>query len=59
MFYKKEGENYFEAETVCLPNGKILTTENRENKDGWIWYDKQPQDFIDFQNNELNKHVIK
>jgi hypothetical protein len=59
MFYKKEGENYFEAETVCLPNGKILTTENRENKDGWIWYDEAPKEFIDFQSKQLINNQIK
>lgn len=59
MFYKKEGENYFEGLTVNLPNGKVLNSENRENQEGWIWHDEPPQDFIDFQNNELNKYAIK
>lgn len=55
MFYKKEGDNYFEGLIINLPDGTVLTSENRKNKDGWIWHDEPPMDFIDWQTNNLNE----
>lgn len=51
MFYKFENGKWESGLIVCLPNGEILSEQNKVNLDGWEWMDEQP---IDFQNNSLD-----
>lgn len=49
MFYKKDNNgNWFKGSKVHLPNGVILTEENKQSIDGWEWYDTAPQEYIDY-----------
>lgn len=51
MFYKKEEiEHWQTANIVNLPNGQVLTSENRENDYGWIWYDEEPIEYTEWYN---------
>jgi hypothetical protein len=59
MFYKKDentGEWYFGNE-VHFPDGIKITSENKLTKDGWVWYDEPPQEYLDWletQQNHIN-----
>lgn len=49
MFYKKEIDgNWSKGSKVILPNGEILTEENKKSVDGWEWHDTAPQEYIDY-----------
>ncbi|MEX0595716.1 MAG: hypothetical protein WD512_04380 [Candidatus Paceibacterota bacterium] len=46
MFYKKVDENWLKGLNINLPNGIVLSPQNKQNIDGWMWYDEPPLDFI-------------
>jgi hypothetical protein len=42
MFYKFENNEWFTALEIHFPDGTILNSSNRTEKDGWKWHDVQP-----------------
>ena len=46
MFYKKINGEWFSGLQINLPSGVVLNASNKENKEGWIWYDEPPLEFI-------------
>jgi hypothetical protein len=57
MFYKFDGEKWWNAQVIALPSGEILSPENKQNLDGWKWHDEPPQDYLDWletQQNHIN-----
>ena len=46
MFYKKINGKWYKAKTVNLPSGEVLTAQNKENNEGWEWYDEPPKEYI-------------
>lgn len=46
MFYKKIGNKWYTGSRINLPNGKLLDKNNKENSEGWEWYDEPPADFL-------------
>ena len=45
MFYKKENDNWLRGLNIHLPSGEVLTPENKQDIDGWEWYDEAPIEF--------------
>lgn len=45
MFYKYENEQWWVGKEIHLPNSDILTENNRENSDGWQWFDEEPIEY--------------
>lgn len=45
MFYKFENGEWLSGNTVHLPDGTILNSENKEFKDGWFWSENEPEDY--------------
>jgi len=45
MFYKKINGEWFSGLQINLPSGVVLTSSNKENQEGWIWYDEAPLEF--------------
>ena len=44
MFYKFENGEWISGNTVHLPDGTILSKDNKESKEGWFWSDEPPYD---------------
>jgi hypothetical protein len=42
MFYKFENNEWLTALEIHFPDGTVLNSDNRIEKDGWKWYDEQP-----------------
>lgn len=53
MFYKNESNEWLTALEIHFPDGTISNKDNRIDKDGWKWYDVQPYENLDIQENEL------
>jgi hypothetical protein len=56
MFYKQDentGE-WYSGNEVHFPDGKKITSENKESRDGWEWHDEEPEDFKNKNNTENN-----
>jgi hypothetical protein len=51
-FYKKEGEIWFEAKRVNLPDFTTLDCTDGEpeikEKDGWVYLKERPDDFVEY-----------
>lgn len=45
MFYKKQNDEWLKGLTIHLPNGEVLTPDNKQDIDGWKWYDEAPIEF--------------
>lgn len=61
-FYKQVNADWFHAKfEVVAPNYTLSRKSHEEigaaeNKEGWIWYDEAPQEYIDWV--ESQKQVI-
>ena len=51
MFYKFENGKWESGLLIYLPNGEVLSVDNKINSDGWEWMDNPP---LGFENNSLN-----
>ena len=50
MFYKLDNDGkWWDATVVHLPNGVILSPENKISVDGWSWLDEPPIGWIEQQ----------
>lgn len=50
MFYKlDDNSKWWDATIVHLPNGVILSPENKISVDGWEWLDEPPIGWIEQQ----------
>lgn len=45
MFYKLENGKWLSGSTVHLPDGTILSKDNKVDRDGWFWMDSPPEGF--------------
>jgi hypothetical protein len=52
MFYKyiENLDTWSVSNEVHFPDGTILNSENRAEKDNFIWHDEPPQEYLDFIN---------
>jgi hypothetical protein len=51
MFYKIDENtgDWHVGNEVHFPDGIKLNIENKQLKDGWVWYDEPPQEYLDWQ----------
>ena len=56
-FYKKvsDSEWWFAPNFVYHKDYTLEREGNREPIDGWEWHDKAPIEYIEWENNEINK----
>lgn len=45
MFYKKENDNWLKGLNIYLPSGVVLSSNNKQDIDGWKWYDEPPIEY--------------
>lgn len=57
MFYKHEPGGWMSCSVVKLPTGEILNEENKISLDGWEWHDEPPQEYIDWQESQINNSL--
>lgn len=49
QFYKLEDSgNWLIANKVYLPSGTVLSVDNKISEDGWVWYDTEPQEYLNW-----------
>ena len=59
-FYKFDGENWYYAPHFVYAKDYVLEKDgNREERDGWKWYDTPPQEYLiwKFNNENQVKHL--
>ena len=51
MFYKywEEAETWTAGNEIGLPNGEILTKDNKKEVDGWKWHDTPPAEYLQWK----------
>ena len=55
-FYKFDGENWYYAPNFVYAKDYILEKDgNREETDGWKWYDTPPQEYLIWKFNNENE----
>ena len=55
-FYKFDGENWYYAPHFVYAKDYILEKDgNREEVDGWKWYDTPPQEYLIWKFNNENE----
>ena len=42
MFYKFDNGEWLKGNKIYFPDGTILSSSNKIEKDGWQWYHEQP-----------------
>jgi len=59
MFYKKEKINeeivWKTAKQIQFPDGTIINKDKIINRDGWVWYDEAPQEYLEWKKLEEEK----
>lgn len=58
MFYKKiEKGDWIKAPKVYLPNENktVLSEDNKQSLNGFEWYDEDPQEYLDWEEEQKNK----
>lgn len=51
MFYKKEENgNWLAGSLIYLPNGILLSVDNKDNEFGWNWFDEEPEEYTEWLN---------
>lgn len=57
MFYKKLNDTeWLTANEIHFPDGTISNAENKTSKDGFIWFDEAPEEYLEWkqlQNNQI------
>ena len=57
-FYKFDGENWLYAPNFVYAKDYILEKDgNREEVDGWKWYDTPPQEYLIWKFNNENEFL--
>jgi hypothetical protein len=51
MFYKYENGEWFIGAKIYFPDGTILSLENKIEKDGWMWHDEPPREYLEWKEN--------
>lgn len=60
MFYRKESNgNWNKGLIIYLPKGEILSIDNTENNEGWVWYDEAPAEFVKWIDSMKQNSLIK
>ena len=55
-FYKFDGENWYYAPHFVYAKDYVLEKDgNREEIDGWKWYDTPPQEYLIWKFNKENE----
>ena len=55
-FYKFDGENWYYAPNFVYAKDYVLEKDgNREEVDGWKWYDTPPQEYLIWKFNNENE----
>lgn len=56
MFYKyiEEDNIWVTGNRISFPDGVVLSTDNKIEKDGWKWYDNPPQEYLDWLEQQNN-----
>ena len=55
-FYKFDGENWYYAPNFVYTKDYVLEKDgNREEVDGWKWYDTPPQEYLIWKFNNENE----
>lgn len=58
-FYKIESDgNWLVGKTIYLPSGAVLSSDNKINEDGWVWYDEPPQEYLDWLDTQNQDNYI-
>lgn len=58
-FYKFEVDMWMYGIKIYYPDGLIVSEENKEEvRDGWVWYEEEPQEYIDWMNSNLENNEI-
>lgn len=58
MYYKiEENEQWLTAKAVLLPDGTLLSKTNKTELDGWEWHETPPQEYLDWKEEQENKHI--
>jgi len=56
MFYKyiQEEDIWVTGSKISFPDGVVLSTDNRIEKDGWKWYDTPPAEYTEWLEQQEN-----
>ena len=55
MFYKLFEDGSCKCgNNINLPDGTTLSINNKGSIDGWVWYDEEPQEYLDWLENLNN-----
>jgi len=56
MFYKKDSNTDWKQASgkIHLPDGTILSKDNKLSKSGWIWLPKPPIEYTDWINTKIH-----
>ncbi len=58
MFYKKINESeWLTATEIHFPDGTVSNAENRTTKDGFVWYDEDPQEYVEWKQLQINQII--
>ena len=57
MWYKKDENQWFQANKVEFPNGDVLDNNHEETIDGWFWSETEPTEFLEWKT-ELEKYKV-
>jgi hypothetical protein len=45
MFYKKINGDWYKGLNINLPSGIVLSPQNKQDIEGWEWYDEEPIEY--------------
>jgi hypothetical protein len=46
-----ENGEWFIGARIYFPDGTILSLENKIEKDGWMWHDEPPREYLEWKEN--------
>lgn len=52
MWYKFIQEEWYIGNRVNFPDGSVLENDHTQTKDGWVWYEEPPQEYLDWKENQ-------
>jgi hypothetical protein len=45
-YYQDENGNWHTGKEIHLPDASKLTDKDKTTKNGWVWHDEPPRDYI-------------
>ncbi len=52
-FYKYENGEWLHAQfSVHFPDGTILSVDNKIEKDGWVWFEEEPEEYTNWKSTQ-------